>query len=385
MLAVLFWPPDTDEAVPLAVLLSPPDTEEKRPKLLPSPGCTPKNALPDEFSSAPAIPSRSPRKVPVKLMSLAPMTTTAKRSARAATFLMRACPLNSRDVGCFGRLRAMQKLVMYLYRHPRLMKRARLHLRTARSLWEKVVEQAAYATPLSRSKRANQPLRVVIFGQGRTGSTLLEDLLCSACDFRSKGELLTTARREVASPLRFVRGVAAWRRKKRLIFHVKPEHLTRNRKRPVDPAAFMEALHAEGWKILHLRRRNKVRHCLSGFVAQYRGHYHTLDSEPDDVRLRIDCQKFVRKMKVRLGADEIERASLANVPYHEVIYEDDLERAESHQATVDRVLAYLALPPGTTSTRHRRNNPQTPPELIVNYDEFIACLTRHGWQTYIDS
>ncbi|MGB3294581.1 MAG: hypothetical protein WBB01_16475 [Phormidesmis sp.] len=182
----------------------------------------------------------------------------------------------------------------------------------------------------------------MIFAQGRTGSTLLENLLCSTGYFSENGEVLNTIYGEIAFPLSFISGLSK-RYPSNFIFHVKTYQLTQDRKKPIDPGTFLETLYADGWKIIYLRRENKIKQALSNIIANHRGKYHKLDQKEENLKILFSCEKLIKKVKKRLAYGEEEKAALANVTYHEVAYESDLENAQAHQKTVDRILEYLSL------------------------------------------
>lgn len=242
-------------------------------------------------------------------------------------------------------------------------------------------EAAAYLLDAARAPADGQR-RVVVFAQGRTGSNLLESLLSSTGHFRRNGELLGPTRSEIVSPLRFVRGLAK-QTTEHFIFRVKVYHLGKDRKRPVDARAFLERLHAEDWKVIYLRRTNKVRHALSNIVAVHRGDYHKFGREDEPLRVTVKCSELVWRVNGRLAFEAAEREALRGRPHHEVIYEDDLADASRHQATADRVLDYLGLEPRPVSTRHRKVNDVPLSELITNYDAFVDCVEAHGWGGYL--
>lgn len=104
----------------------------------------------------------------------------------------------------------------------------------------------SYILNYVKKPKRSSSVRVVIFAQGRTGSTLLENLLCSTGYFRQNGELLNTSRGEVLFPLQFVNEISKWKPQENFIFHVKIYQLTRDRKRPLDPAFFLETLYKDG-------------------------------------------------------------------------------------------------------------------------------------------
>ena len=226
-------------------------------------------------------------------------------------------------------------------------------------------------------------IRVLIFGQGRSGSTLLENLICSTGYFRQNGELLNTNRGEILYPIQFILGLSKLKAPGNFIFHVKVYQLTQDRKRPIDPAKFLNALYSDGWKIIYLRRRNKVRQALSNVVANHRGAYHKYTDESEQFSISIDCDNFVDRVNKRFRFEGIERDALANIKYHEVIYEDDLEKPDAHQETINRILDYVSLEHREATTRNRKVNTQSLKDLIVNYNEFVDCLTEQGWQSFI--
>jgi LPS sulfotransferase NodH len=186
-------------------------------------------------------------------------------------------------------------------------------------------------------------------------------------------------------PLSYIRGLSKMRSSDNFICHVKINQLTRNRKHPIDPAKFLNALYNDGWKIIYLRRKNKLRQALSGCIAKHRGTFHKFNDEKEEFTLSIDCDKFVASVNNRLWLDAAEREALANIKYHEVIYEDHLECQDAHQLTINRILDYVSLEHQAVTTNHRKINTYSLPDLIVNYDEFVNCLIKHKWQGFLES
>ena len=258
----------------------------------------------------------------------------------------------------------------------------------AAQLMHRSMEAISYLLNYTRTMPSNS-VRVVIFAQGRTGSTLLESLLCSTGHFRPHGELLDTLKGEVLFPIKFLNGLSKWKPKNNFIFHVKITQLIKDRKHPVDPTLFLETLSKDGWKIIYLRRRNKVQHTLSVYFARNRhpryllNAWHKFDDKPEELNIFVDCPKFKRTTEKLINHDAHEQKVLANIEHHEVIYEDDLEKPESHQKTVDRILEYLSLEQRQASTKHRKVNNQSPKELVSNYEEFVECLSKSGWEKFL--
>ena len=247
-----------------------------------------------------------------------------------------------------------------------------------------VISYLNYIRPLPSNS-----LRVVIFAQARTGSTLLESLLASTGHFCQNGELLNTTKGEIWFPLTFLDGLSKWKSGNNFIFHVKINHLTQDRKRPVDPTLFLQTLADDGWQIIYLTRRNKVKHALSGLVAKNRvllqpDIWHKYDDDREELNIFVDCEQFSKRVEKRIDLDAYERKVLADLEYHEVVYEDDLEKPQSHQKTVTRILNYLSLEPKEASTNLKKVNNHSLEELISNYEEFVECLSKSGWKKFLE-
>lgn len=229
---------------------------------------------------------------------------------------------------------------------------------------------------------APQSPPVLIFAQGRSGSTLLESLLASTGHFASRGELLGEGHERVRFPHAFLRGHARRTRARSFLGHVKVYHLNRDRisagAAPVDPHRFLQRLDGEGWRVIHLTREDRVRHVLSGLVAKARKDYHKLDDRPERTAITLERVAFEAALHERLAFAEEERAALEGVRHHTVIYERDLEQAAAHQRTIDGVLDFLGLPHRPVSTALRKINARPLADIIANYEEVAVWLDGMG-------
>lgn len=226
--------------------------------------------------------------------------------------------------------------------------------------------------------------KVVIFAQGRTGSTLLEDLISSTEYFNKNGELLCNWPNEIFFPALYVKNKANLEQEKGFIFHVKIYHLSRDRKNPLDPGLFLRELYRNDWKIIYLRRENKVLHTLSGFVATARGDYHKFSEKKEDIKLTIDCDLFAAKVEERIKFSELEESALKSLEHLELTYEKDLESPESQAETINKVLKFLSLPPKKAETKHKKITTTPLEKLILNYPDFSECMRQKGWLHFIE-
>ena len=166
-------------------------------------------------------------------------------------------------------------------------------------------------------------VRAVIFSQGRTGSTLLENLIASTGAFRSHGELLSGEVKRIDRPLPYLIGLSRWHAG-HFIFHTKLSHLDHGQKQELDPGEYLRTLHGYGWKLVYLRRRNIVRHVLSNLVARARGGYHKFQDFEETIRLDLDLEGFVKAVHRRVDDRKLEQRALQDMPRVQIVYEDDL-------------------------------------------------------------
>lgn len=250
-----------------------------------------------------------------------------------------------------------------------------------------------YSINLFRALPPNQ-VRMLIYGQGRTGSTLLESLLVSTGYFSGGKELLSSDKREIRYPTQYILGESKRVAPKHFVCHVKHYQLTQDnstplhvamRKKSVNVAIFLNTLIESDWKIIYLRRRSLFHHALSTVLAESSGVYHRTkrNLEFSHERITVDTDRFVMWVKWRAHEEKMEQAALANVPHLEVVYEDDLENSSTHQCTVDRILEYASLSPREARTSHGKVVVHRPESIISNYDELISYLIEQGLESVI--
>ena len=243
--------------------------------------------------------------------------------------------------------------------------------------------------------RTNGRQRFIILTDQRSGSNHLEGLLNSHPDVKVAGELFNPSH-DHNSRLNPV-----------------PEEIRRLRRR--DPIAYLQAFfehpfdesithvgfrlfhdHARSrteraiWthlrrtkdlQVIHLKRRNILRNLLSLKLAMRSDNWQRTEGTPP-VRyepLRIEYKEVIRHIRVRersfaRGSKFFRRHRKA-----EVLYED-LERDEERR--LEALLRFLGLPPQPLTSSTRKQNQQTPRELIENHAELEARFRRTRWHEF---
>jgi LPS sulfotransferase NodH len=246
----------------------------------------------------------------------------------------------------------------------------------------KVIRQELRAYVRLLMSRRPRNFRVLIFGQGRTGSTLLEDLLSSTGHFTKHGEILSKRARWVVFPAAYLKGRARARRDDNFICHVKPRHLDQDRRLPgvrrVDASAFLRSLCADGWTIIHIRRSDGIGQIVSELMARHRGSYHKHDDATETIELSVDPLKLMKSIVAKQKRDDAEAAALVGISVIDVEYDRDLKDPATHQATIDRILDALSLERRPAQSTLRKINVRPLSAVISNYDELAVCLHDQG-------
>lgn len=87
---------------------------------------------------------------------------------------------------------------------------------------------------------------------------------------------------------------------------------------------------------------------------------------------------------MRLLYDSMERESLKDIEHYKITYEEDLERVDDHQATLNNIFDYIGLEKRIVKTRFKKINKITLKKIINNYQEYVHCLEINGWNTFLD-
>ncbi len=135
---------------------------------------------------------------------------------------------------------------------------------------------------------------------GRSGSNLLASLLRCHPDIDCEGEILS--RRIIGYtpwPHVWVQGRRALHHRPWYGFKLKIYHLTTDQG-VRDPSGFLTTLVGEGWKIIHLRRRNLLRQSLSNLrlIRTGKAQHLRTDRRPEE-KMAVDVNWIVEQMRVR--------------------------------------------------------------------------------------
>ena len=221
--------------------------------------------------------------------------------------------------------------------------------------------------------------KFIIFGQGRSGSNLLVDLLNSHPDIHCDREPLNN--QNVAQKNILLRSFIYRFPYRYIQFHLnKYAHKIYGFKLMIYQLVIFKKIKPKlfnrHWKIIYLKREDVLQQSLSAIIAKKTGLYMrtTADKHEDQRVFYVELQKLVNELFYRTRDLEREQVVLQGVDFLELVYEHDLEDSKKWQATANRVFAYLGLKPVEVSASILKTNSLAHEKRISNYQEIIDHL-----------
>jgi LPS sulfotransferase NodH len=223
-------------------------------------------------------------------------------------------------------------------------------------------------------RRPLSPIRFVVFGRGRSGSTTLMSLLGALPDLHCDGEILSGW---VPFPRAFVRACCARSGSpvygcKILSYQIQFVQPLRRR------ADFVRRLDDDGFRIIHLKRENLVEHAVSNIRAREFGFHRSAGSAGENAAMVIDPRHVLAWIAKSEALDRFEAESLAGVPHLSLTYERHLAHEHLHRPTVRQIAAFLQLPAvdlPPLESAYRKVSPHALSESVANYSELVAALS----------
>jgi LPS sulfotransferase NodH len=234
-----------------------------------------------------------------------------------------------------------------------------------------------------------EQMRFVVFGQGRTGSHLLIELLRSHPDIACDDEVLNgyywgrLARRLILPlwrcyPLPLFRHRAQKSQRAAYGFKLFDDHMRW-------PGLMLRHVCRDGWRIIHIQRRDLLAQAVSTAIARQTRRWHRRSGEASaPITLQIGAGDFLKIVAARETRAARINQFLADLPHLDIIYEDDLADRACWAQTSARLLSYLGLPIRELDTQMVKTWDRPYRELISNYDELAAALRRSRYRDLIE-
>ncbi|MCG8423417.1 MAG: hypothetical protein MJE77_36415 [Proteobacteria bacterium] len=231
--------------------------------------------------------------------------------------------------------------------------------------------------------------KFVILAQGRTGSTLLVDLMNSHPDVFTFGEIF---QRDVVSnvkhPRLFAEGLLSLSKKPCAGFKVKLRQMEVVQNQDVH--ATMVDFHKHGWKIIYLKRTNLVSHAISDLRSEKTGLYHSVvptknGSGRSRPQVHIDLDELMETLKFQEWCLVKEKRALHSVPHLTMEYERDLLTEEAQRDSLSRVYGYLGLASHQANTEFRKVTSRKLSDSVENFAELAEALSKTEYARFLDT
>jgi LPS sulfotransferase NodH len=233
----------------------------------------------------------------------------------------------------------------------------------------------------ARRPAGPEPRKFLLFGRARSGTTLLARLLNMTPEIRCDGEMLHYA---VLDPRGHLNRLA--RNAGSPVYGCKAlSYQLLEVQRMADPAGFLRALAADGFRIVHITR-DTLAQCVSLSTAQEVSRYHRSPQWAGNVaRARIDPDRFVRQVRWNEALLTFERRLLDGLSHLSVNYDADLAEPAGHQALVDRLCAQIGARPGPVEATVRKLLPRELSATVEDFDTLLDRLRGAGLGAVIDA
>jgi LPS sulfotransferase NodH len=248
----------------------------------------------------------------------------------------------------------------------------RAKLLAGRKYLELCVYKSGYFNAQIRAKK------FVIFGPGRSGSTLLVKLLNTNEDIYCDMEELRFKR---WFPEKYIESRSRSNVSSKPIygFKVQHNHLALNELR--NEKNFIDHLYNSEWKFIFLWRKNFFRQAISLALARQREVWFVTEEEHRKKNVDIDIDPFILLLDQIANSHQVYRTLLKNVDFLELTYEDDLLNTNLQTKALAKIANFINAKEGfSVETDMKKTIGNNISEGVSNWSELLNSVreTRHA-------
>ena len=234
--------------------------------------------------------------------------------------------------------------------------------------------------PLPKFRGVKPERRFVVVAQGRTGSTLLRDLLRSHEMIDCDGELFLYWRwfpgqhvlRKMQATVKPVYGF-------KLLTYQPEGVLGFSSLTPI-----LDWLESNDFRIIYLRRDNVLRHALSQLSARVNQFSQRGEGHHERRRLHIDRDTIFYWINLLNYRRMLDESIMKDRVFLDVRYERDLEDSQNWHPLFLRIGQFLAVKPHLPNSELKKVTPRRLDELVENANELREMLIGTEFEEYLD-
>ena len=225
--------------------------------------------------------------------------------------------------------------------------------------------------------------KLVIFSTGRSGSTLLVELLNCYPSVHCDAELL---KRKLVDPFKLIEARAGITNADIYGFKLLSYQLRDIQTSIQDKKAFLNELHNKGYKTIYLYRENKLLQSISVIRAmtQCKWHSNKVQSSSNK-KITLDIEVLKKTLKGLESLAIFEQKMLEDIPHLSLCYEYDLKDQFSRELTMQKLGDFLNQDYVTPKNKLKKLNRGHLSDYIHNWDEVLQFLKSSKYAHYLDS
>ncbi len=225
-----------------------------------------------------------------------------------------------------------------------------------------------------------QKSHFLIFGRGRSGSTLLTNILNSSPHIYCDKEILN---RPVVNPVQFIHNRASLFKSD--IYGFKLLSYQLQSVQSVDkPKDFLRNLvETHGYQLLFISRTNLLRQVLSKRLAYTRKIWHQKTASVSPTKMKVDLNILLKNLQAGKMLEDFENNVIEGFPYMEVNYENNLSSPEKQLQLTDQLAEYLSIDPFEPNIKLKKISPTGFDDYIENHQEMIDFISKTEFSGYL--
>lgn len=145
----------------------------------------------------------------------------------------------------------------------------------------------------------------------------------------------------------------------------------------------------KGVVLFYLKRNNLLKRSISIEVAKTKNRWNTLNpgkdrSSIDRPSFELDPTSLLQRIQRCEEEMNYDQEVLKGVPHTALNYEQDLEKEEYHQKTLDKICQVLQIDSAPAVTRYVKLAPEKISDYILNYDEIVQTVSNSPYAKYLE-